>query len=107
MTDLPSTNQHSCMITDLAMITNSQGSVYKPVWQWMMTGPTVLPELAISNQVMVSYEVRPEWQYRLQHSTDLISYAQVGTTVSGSNGVITTEVPNQSVGSLYRVVTDY
>jgi len=106
MTDLPSSNEHSCMISDLAMITNGSGSVYLPVWQWMLIGPTVLPELTISNQIVVSYEARPDWQYRLQYSSNLINYTQVGLTVSGSSGVISTVVSNQSVGN-YRVVTDY
>jgi hypothetical protein len=106
MTDLPSTNPHSCMITDLSMITNTEGSVYLPVWKWMMSGPTVLPELATLSPTSITVEARSDWSYRVQRSTDLVNFVDTGDPITHQHGTIEVAI-EASTGRLYRVTVDW
>lgn len=106
MTDLPSTNAHSCMITDLAMITNNTGSVYLPVWQWMMIGPTVLPELAIVSPTTISFDVRSEWSYQVQQSTNVVQFQNTGSPITNQTGQVQFAI-NGSTVQTYRVNVRY
>ena len=105
MTDLPSTNPHGCMITDLSMITNGQGSVYLPVWKWMMTGPTVLPELSTISLTTITVEVRSDWRYQVQQSTDLMDYMDVGDAITNQHGSVHIAI-DASTGRTYRVTVE-
>jgi len=92
MTDLLSTNPHSCMITDLAMITNSSGSVYLPVWNWMLSGPSILPVLTSSAPGVITFEARTDWRYQIQASTSLYSFVNAGSVITGANGTVTANI---------------
>jgi hypothetical protein len=92
MTDLPSTNAHSCMISDLAMITNNNGSVYFPVWKWMLSGPTILPVLTSAEPGMVSFVARQDGRYQVQVSTNLYDYVNAGAAYTNVSGTVTASV---------------
>ena len=106
MTDLPSANPHSSMITDLAMITNSQGSVYLPVWKWMMTGPTVLPELSAPSPTTITVNVRSGWRYQVQQTTNLVQFFDTGNLITNQHGTIQIAI-DSSTGRTYRVTVDW
>jgi hypothetical protein len=107
MTDLPSSNPHSCMITDLAMITNSGGeSVYLPVWNWMLSGPSILPVLTSSAPGVITFEARTDWRYQIQASTSLFSFVNAGSMITGANGTVTANV-GQVNSDFIRVQVGY
>jgi hypothetical protein len=106
MTDLPSTNQHGCMIADQAMITNNQGSVYLPVWHWMMTGPTVLPDLNTTSHTAITVEVRSDWSYQVQHSTNMMHFENTGSPITNQTGTVQFAI-DATTGRTYRVTVAY
>ncbi len=107
MTALPSTNAHSCMITDLAMITNQQGSVYLPVWNWMMTGPAPLPAIteATVNEVRFVADATATYQVEFQ-APGFDQYVPVGPVVSNMQGDVVT-APGSGLPGWYRIRVHY
>ncbi|HMO05964.1 MAG TPA: hypothetical protein PKC67_15430 [Kiritimatiellia bacterium] len=106
MTALPSTNAHSCMITDLAMITNQQGSVYRRVWHWMMTGPAPLPVIRQATAGGITYEADPTAIYQLEYrAPDSDQFDPVGSAVSNTHGVVS--AGPGGVPGWYRVLVRY
>ncbi len=107
MTALPSTNAHSCMITDLAMITNQQGSVYRPVWQWMMTGPAPLPVVTMTGVDEVRFNADASAAYQVeQRGLDIQQYTPVGPLITNVQGDVAVDVTGSLPGWI-RVRVSY
>lgn len=107
MTALATTNAHSCMITDLAMITNQQGSVYRPVWHWMMTGPAPLPVIEAATAQAIRYDADATATYQLEfRGVGSESFVPIGPVVSNVQGEVTAELPAGTSG-WYRVRVTY
>ncbi len=76
LTPQDGTNFHGATVLDSATPLEPDGTpVYQPVWQFMMIGPPVLPQLQISlptpGQLEVSFGTFPDYTYQLLTTTNM------------------------------------
>ena len=118
-TDLPTQNNqtgqayHGATVTDADTPLQPNGKpVYLPVWQWMMTGPPVLPSLQINAQgtnVQLSFGTRSGYAYQLQESTNPVAaiWSNSVPPITGDGTLQTVSRNLQPSGHYYRVSVGY
>jgi hypothetical protein len=116
-TDLPTQNNqiglayHNAVALDSATPFQTNGiPVYLPVWQWMMTGPPLLPVLGISLQgtnIGVTFTTLAGYDYQLQDSTVAASiWSNTIPSISGNGSTNSVLLTPRSVQRFYRVTVN-
>jgi hypothetical protein len=106
---------HNSPVVDFELPMEADGvtPIYKPVWQWMMAGPTRQPNLRIavtgSNQVALPYVSCVDVDYQLEASGDLVAgtWIPLAGPVPGNDGISAFIVDTDTPARFYRLRLSY
>jgi hypothetical protein len=102
-----SLDYHNASVVDSATPLQPNGvPVFQSVWQFMMTGPPKLPQLAIlltGATAQLSFGTYAHIVYQVQSSTDLVTWADVGPPIGGDGNTVTSNIDLPIRYEFYRV----
>lgn len=104
---------HNSTVVDVNTPTNASGQfVYEPLWRYMMTGPTVIPNLSVNtngspNSVTIAWPGVEDVLYYLDRSTNMIAWDLAAGPITGRYETISTNQPDTAPMGSFRLRLGY